>query len=259
MDTGASLVTSEASATSDSTDITMSETTTEAAEPSAIPASASSNAGDITVSEETASTKSELNGKPLTVPLLSTEENKAVQDRYRLLSSVLSGDKVIALHLQFLIRNNKTDLKYLDKLRENVRNSITHNATVIANSLMHAGTTSDQFLRDNLDWLAKATNWAKFTAVAGLGVIHHGHEAESLKLMAAYLPKDTVASSAYSEGGGLYALGMIHANHGGSGEKDAYHAHGSARCGQCHCCTMHAKRGCICIQKNDFLLKTTEL
>jgi hypothetical protein len=37
---------------------------------------------------------------------------------------------------------------------------------------MHCGTTSDQFLRDNLDWLAKATNWAKFTATASLGVIH---------------------------------------------------------------------------------------
>jgi len=28
-----------------------------------------------------------------------------------------------------------------------VRNSVCHNATVIANGLMHCGTTSDQFLR----------------------------------------------------------------------------------------------------------------
>ena len=32
------------------------------------------------------------------------------------------------------------------------------------------------FFRDNLDWLARATNWAKFTATATLGVIHKGHE-----------------------------------------------------------------------------------
>lgn len=33
--------------------------------------------------------------------------------------------------------------------------------------------------------------------------------------MAAYLPREVAASSAgYSEGGGLYALGLIHANHG---------------------------------------------
>lgn len=33
--------------------------------------------------------------------------------------------------------------------------------------------------------------------------------------MATYLPKDTSPGSAYQEGGGLYALGLIHANHGG--------------------------------------------
>ena len=33
--------------------------------------------------------------------------------------------------------------------------------------------------------------------------------------MSSYLPKDTSAGSTYSEGGGLYALGLIHANHGG--------------------------------------------
>ena len=43
--------------------------------------------------------------------------------------------------------------------------------------------------RDNLDWLAKATNWAKFTATASIGVIHQGHETNALKLMSSYLPK----------------------------------------------------------------------
>ncbi len=32
--------------------------------------------------------------------------------------------------------------------------------------------------------------------------------------MSTYLPKDSSPGSAYSEGGGLYALGLIHANHG---------------------------------------------
>jgi hypothetical protein len=32
---------------------------------------------------------------------------------------------------------------------------------------MHCGTTVDAFLRENLDWLKKATNWAKFSATAG--------------------------------------------------------------------------------------------
>jgi len=34
--------------------------------------------------------------------------------------------------------------------------------------------------------------------------------------MQSYLPKDSAGtSSGYAEGGGLYALGLIHANHGG--------------------------------------------
>ena len=46
--------------------------------------------------------------------------------------------------------------------------SVCHSATVFANSLMHCGTTVDGFLRENLDWLKKATNWAKFAATAGV-------------------------------------------------------------------------------------------
>merc|ERR1712168_1083978 len=80
---------------------------------------------------------------------------------------------------------------------------------------MHSGTTHDQFLRDNLEWLSRATNWAKLSATATLGVIHRGHEKESLSLMQSYLPKESATSSGYAEGGGLYALGLIHANHGG--------------------------------------------
>ena len=52
-------------------------------------------------------------------------------------------------------------------------NSISHNATVIANRLMHFGTTSDVFLHENLEWLKRASNWAKFSATASLGLIHY--------------------------------------------------------------------------------------
>lgn len=144
-----------------------------------------------------------------------TEEQKQLQERLVKLYTILGGENTIGLHLQFLIRNNKTDSLILKNTKDAVRNSLCHSATVIANSYMHCGTTCDQFLRDNLEWLARATNWAKFTATASLGVIHKGHEKEALNLMSTYLPKDSSPGSAYSEGGGLYALGLIHANHGG--------------------------------------------
>lgn len=146
-----------------------------------------------------------------------TEEEKALVERLERLLTILGGEPTRALRLQFLIRNNKADLLILKNTKDAVRNSVCHTATVMANAFMHCGTTCDQFLRDNLDWLGKATNWAKFTATASLGVIHKGHEKDSLNLMSTYLPKDAAAgSSPYSEGGGLFALGLIHANHGGT-------------------------------------------
>lgn len=64
--------------------------------------------------------------------------------------------------------------------------------------------------------MSKATSWAKFSATAGLGVIHRGHLQQGRSLMAPYLPHGGAGSggSPYSEGGALYALGLIHANHG---------------------------------------------
>lgn len=141
------------------------------------------------------------------------DSEKIRQKNIEKLATILSGEISIDLQLQFLIRSNHADLQILRATKESVRVSICHTATVIANAFMHSGTTSDQFLRDNLDWLARATNWAKLTATASLGVIHRGHEQESLALMQSYLPKES-GPSGYSEGGGLYALGLIHANHG---------------------------------------------
>src|SRR5690606_34291395 len=125
--------------------------------------------------------------------------------------------KTIELSLEFLYRNNHIDMNILNKIRDSLeaRNSIFHTAVTFANAFMNAGTTSDGFFRDNLDWLGKAVNWSKFSATAALGVIHKGHLSQGMKLLDPYLPKQGSASgSAYSQGGSLYALGLIYANHG---------------------------------------------
>ncbi|XP_068175159.1 26S proteasome non-ATPase regulatory subunit 1 [Antennarius striatus] len=175
----------------------------------------STNTGTVAVPErdsDAMETDEKAGSSPAGKPTETKDEPK---DQNAKMIKILSGEMAIELHLQFLIRNNNTDLMILKNTKDAVRNSVCHTATVIANSFMHTGTTSDQFLRENLEWLARATNWAKFTATASLGVIHKGHEKEALQLMATYLPKDTSPGSAYQEGGGLYALGLIHANHGG--------------------------------------------
>ncbi|KAJ4292859.1 proteasome regulatory particle base subunit [Collariella sp. IMI 366227] len=122
------------------------------------------------------------------------------------------------LNLEFLYRNNRTDLSILNKVRDSLeaRNSIFHTAVTFCNAFMNAGTTHDKFFRDNLDWLGKAVNWSKFTATAALGVIHRGNTTQSRKLLEPYLPKQTGVSSGsiFSQGGALFAYGLIHANQG---------------------------------------------
>ncbi|TYI30097.1 hypothetical protein ES332_A05G361100v1 [Gossypium tomentosum] len=139
-------------------------------------------------------------------------------ERLTKIKGILSGETSIQLTLQFLYSHNKSDLLILKTIKQSVemRNSVCHSATIYANAIMHAGTTVDTFLRDNLDWLSRATNWAKFSATAGLGVIHRGHLQQGRSLMAPYLPQGGAGGggSPYSEGGALYALGLIHGNHG---------------------------------------------
>lgn len=144
---------------------------------------------------------------------LSEEQQKA----YTSVRQILRGTKTIELNLEFLYRNNHTDKAVLNKIRDSLeaRNSIFHTGVTFANAFMNAGTTNDTFFRENLDWLGKAVNWSKFTATAALGVIHRGNITQGQKLLEPYLPKDSVSSgSHYEQGGSLYALGLIYANHG---------------------------------------------
>ncbi|KAI4141941.1 MAG: hypothetical protein L6R39_005128 [Caloplaca ligustica] len=146
---------------------------------------------------------------------VSSEAQKVFES----IRTILTGTKTIELDLEFLFRSNRADMAILNKVRDSVeaRNSIYHTAVTLATAFMHAGTTNDSFFRQNLEWLGKAVNWSKFTATAALGVIHRGNLGQGQKLLEPYLPKDQIAganpSSAYSQGGSLYALGLIYANH----------------------------------------------
>ncbi|EFY97637.1 proteasome/cyclosome and HEAT repeat protein [Metarhizium robertsii] len=170
---------------------------------------------EVEASDETAENK----------PLLDNQQGDPEEDlpegeakAYRNIRSILDGSKTIRLNLEFLYRNNHTDLSILNKVRDSLegRNSIFHTAVTFCNAFMNQGTTNDKFFRDNLEWLGKAVNWSKFTATAALGVIHRGNLSQSRKLLEPYLPRQGGLSSGsiFSQGGALYAYGLIHANHG---------------------------------------------
>lgn len=148
-------------------------------------------------------------------------ESEAEKSAVTNVKNILRGTKSIELNLEFLYRSSHTDKAILNKVRDSLeaRNSIFHTAVTFSNAFMHAGTTIDSFFRENLEWLGKAVNWSKFTATAALGVIHRGNLGQGQKLLEPYLPKENAgaaggAGSTYSQGGSLYALGLIYTNHG---------------------------------------------
>ncbi|KAK1229676.1 proteasome regulatory particle base subunit [Marasmius sp. AFHP31] len=145
------------------------------------------------------------------------ENTKEIFDKIR---SILTGQESVKLYLEFLKRNNHVDpliLKHTKDVLE-PRSSIYHTALTLQNAFMHSGTTSDMFLRENLEWLGLATNWSKFSATAGLGVIHKGFFEQGMTILGPYLPQNggesSIPGAAYSEGGALYGLGLINAGCG---------------------------------------------
>ena len=164
---------------------------------------------------------SEVENRPTSSVVISRTKKQASSEEerhaYGLIREILRGTKSIELHLEFLFRNNRTDRSVLNKIRDSLeaRNSIFHSGVTFANAFMNSGTTNDSFFRDNLEWLSKAVNWSKFSATAALGAIHRGNLGQGQNLLKPYLPQDpSSGGSPYSQGGSLYALGLIYTNHG---------------------------------------------
>eukprot|EP00985_Skeletonema_marinoi_P014679 scaffold7473_cov141-Skeletonema_marinoi.AAC.19 len=78
---------------------------------------------------------------------------------------VLTGGFTSELSLSFLYKNSNFDKLIMTNLKKALeergmsRNSVLHNCAVTAHGYLTAGTTNDSFLRDNLDWMKKASNW----------------------------------------------------------------------------------------------------
>jgi 26S proteasome regulatory subunit N2 len=145
---------------------------------------------------------------------VATELSTVTTPAYEKLVKIVSGVPTCDLNITFLQKHNNTDLSVLNKTKNQLdgRNSIFHSAVTFENAFLHAGTTADGFFRSNLEWLSKATNWTKFSATAALGVIHQGNLSQGRRILQPYLPGSQ--GSCYSQGGSLYALGMIFAGHG---------------------------------------------
>ena len=81
-----------------------------------------------------------------------TEKGRLAQ-----LQSILNGEVISRLNLQFLKKNNNTDMILINNTKDAIAArgggpSMLHSATIWQNGIMNAYTTNDAFLRDNLKW-----------------------------------------------------------------------------------------------------------
>ncbi len=141
-------------------------------------------------------------------------EHNIEEDKLRMLVSILEGNVQRSILEHTLTKMNKSDPAIMKNLVKSVEKSgsVCHLGVIIANSLFNSHTKNDSFLKDNIEWCAKATNWARFTATSSLGAIHMGNISKGLDIMKPYMPGSSSVPSVYAHAGSYYGLGLIYAN-----------------------------------------------
>jgi len=116
------------------------------------------------------------------------EDQTLVKERLTQITVILKGELRDKLYLQFLKKNNHTDMQLIVGIKKAIgpKSSILHGATVWSNAMMNAYTTNDTFLQDNIQWVGQASNWNRFNATASLGLIHSGNKKDALQLLNPY-------------------------------------------------------------------------
>ena len=148
----------------------------------------------------------------------STTAAEALEDKtkFEKLLTILKGNINERLYLQFLKKNNHTDMLLINQVKESIGNkkSVLHTATIWMNAVMNAYTTNDAFLRDNLGWAESATNWNRFMVISSLGMIHQGNKSKADEILTPYFAGGAGPNnSPYCTAGAYYAYGLIHANY----------------------------------------------
>lgn len=116
------------------------------------------------------------------------EDESNTKERLVQITTILKGEIRDRLYLQFLKKNNHTDVQIIQGIKKAVehKSSILQGATIWANSMMNAYTNNDTFIKDNMQWVGYATNWSRFNATASLGIIHSGNKKDALEVLNPY-------------------------------------------------------------------------
>lgn len=136
-------------------------------------------------------------------------------ERLSQITKILSGEIRDRLYLQFLKKNNHTDVQIIQAIKKSIgpKNSILHGAAVWSNAIQNAFTTNDTFLLDNQQWVGQSKFWNRFNATASLGLIHAGNTKNALEILNPYFNGMAgEQASPYMTAGAYFAYGLINQN-----------------------------------------------
>ncbi len=142
------------------------------------------------------------------------ETDPSNQRQLQRLVNVLLGAETYEIYRRFLSESIKTDGQIATGIKDAIPQTVSalQEACVWANGLLNACTMDDNFLKLNIEWVGKSSNWAKFSCTSTLGMIHRGNKVHALTILQPYLREAEANSNPYCAGGAFFALGLIHAN-----------------------------------------------
>ena len=148
-----------------------------------------------------------------TINSINEEKKLDLGEKIQNLNSILTGEIQREIMLKTLKKKDHFDLKGLEELMKAVEKggSIENLGVILTNSFSNSHTGNDQFIKKNMPFVSKATNWARFIATASIGVINMGDTKNSRTILRDYLPGGSNSRSLYCIGGAYYGIGLIHA------------------------------------------------
>ena len=148
-----------------------------------------------------------------TIRQINHDKQLNLGDKLENLINILTGEIPRNIIMRTLKKFNHSNLKEQEDLMKLVEkgSSLEILGCLITNSFSNSHTLNDEFLKKNMNFVRKVTNWARFLVTASLGAINMGNVKNSKQIFRDYLPGGTRASSQYCLGGAYYGIGLIHA------------------------------------------------
>ena len=149
-----------------------------------------------------------------TINSINNEKQFNLGEKLDNVKKILKGEISRDIIFKTLKKYNHVELKVLEDLMKSVEKggSIENLGVILTNAFCNSHTGNAEFATKNINFVSKATNWARFIATASLGVINMGNTSKGYKeIFRDYLPGGSRASSIYCLGGAYYGIGLIHA------------------------------------------------